>query len=127
MGKLERINSVSGKGMTLSQHYYYSLEQLFSGINTHIGILKMNIDWNCQDKIKQGSKRTIDSIPGNERYCCWGLIYPDEMKELLLGLYHIINIPEIPLIIENKRDFRNIHDVIDFMIFVLNWDGEELN
>ena len=59
MGKLERINSVSGKGMTLSQHYYYSLEQLFSGINTHIGILKMNIDWNCQDKIKDPKELLI--------------------------------------------------------------------
>jgi len=127
MGKLERINSVSGKGMTLSQHYYYSLEQLFSGINTHIGILKMNIDWNRQDKIKGGSKRTINSIPGNERYCCWTLVYPDEMKELLLELSPQERLDILALILENKQEFKNILDVIDFMIFVLNWDGEELN
>ncbi len=127
MGKLVKINSVSGKGMTLSQRYYYSLEQLFGGIYTHIGILKINMALDCQDKIKEGSPRTIDSIPANERYCCWTLMYPDEMKEILLELSPQERLDILTLILENKQEFTNILDVIDFMIFVLNWDGEELN
>lgn len=121
----DQTNSATGNDRKLSQPYYYSMNQFFSSIQFHLGILKMNIEWGRQDNIKEGCRRTIDSIPGNERYCCWGLIYPDEMKELLLELNPQGRVDILTLILENIKEFKDIYDVVVFMVFVLNWADKE--